>query len=322
MAGYKYGFNKETLEYQEVRKSGFEKLKVLIRRIITSILSGFVLITVFYYFFDSPKENALKKENEILLAKYTILNKKVEDATKVIEDLENRDDNIYRVIFEAEPIPKTIRRAGTGGVEKYENLSFLNNAEIVQNTSEKLDKLLKAVYVQSKSYDDIENMVKNKVEMLASIPAILPIAIKDYKRVSSGFGYRIHPIYKQRIWHNGMDFTGKTGTPVYATGDGKVTFAKFSNGHGRKVVINHGFGYKTVYAHLNGFNVRRGQKVKRGDIIGYLGNTGVSTGPHLHYEVHKDGAAQDPVNYYFNDLTADAYDKIVAAAANTGQSMD
>lgn len=322
MAGHKYGFNTDTLEYQKLEKTRKERLKSFTQHTITSIGVGFILLIVFSYYFNSPQEEALRKENEILLAKYTLLNKKVEEATKVIEDLEYRDDNLYRVIFEAEPIPSTIRRAGTGGVNKYENLSYLENSKIVINTSKKLDQLLKAIYVQSKSYDDVEDMVKNKVDMLASIPAILPIAIKDYKRVSSGFGYRMHPIYKQRIWHNGMDFTGKIGTPIYATGNGKVLKVGKENGHGKKIVIDHGFGYKTIYSHLSGYNVRKGQKVKRGDVIGYLGNTGVSTGPHLHYEVHKNNKANDPVNYYFNDLTAEAYDRIVEAAANTGQTMD
>lgn len=322
MAGYKYGFNPDTLEYQKVEKSRNEKLKDFTQQSIKSIAMAFLMLIIFYYFFDSPKENSLKKENEILLAQYTLLNKKFEEATKVIEDLEYRDDNLYRVIFEAEPIPKTIRRAGTGGVNKYENINYLSNSDIIVATSKKLDKLLKAIYVQSKSYDDIEKMVRNKVNMLASIPAILPIAIKDFKRVSAGFGYRMHPIYKQKIWHNGMDFTGTIGTPIYATGNGKVIKAKKENGYGRKVIIDHGFGYKTIYAHLNAYNVKKGQKVKRGDIIGYLGNSGVSTGPHLHYEVIKNNQAKDPVNFYFNDLTADAYDRIVEAAANTGQSMD
>ena len=322
MAGYKYGFNPDTLEYQKVEKSRNDKLKDFTQQSVKSIATAFLLLIIFYYFFDSPKEDSLKKENEILLAQYTLLNKKFDEAAKVIEDLEYRDDNLYRVIFEAEPIPKTIRRAGTGGVNKYESLNYLDNSESVVNTSKKIDELTKAIYVQSKSYDDIEDMVKNKVNMLASIPAILPISIKDFKRVSSGYGYRMHPIYKQKIWHNGMDFTGPIGTPIYATGNGTVVKAKKENGHGRKVVIDHGFGYKTVYAHLNSYNVRKGQKVKRGDIIGYLGNSGVSTGPHLHYEVHKNNQAKDPVNFYFNDLTAEAYDRIVEAAANTGQSMD
>ncbi len=322
MAGHKYGFDINTLEYKKLKKTRKQKLKTFSLHTVTSIIIGFLLLIIFSYFFNSPQEEALRKENEVLLAKYTLLNKKVEEATKVIEDLEYRDDNLYRVIFEAEPIPSTIRKAGTGGVNKYENLSYLENSAIVVNSSKKVDQLLKSIYVQSKSYDEVENMVKNKVDMLASIPAILPIAIKDYKRVSSGFGYRMHPIYKQKIWHNGMDFTGKIGTPIYATGNGKIISAKKENGHGKRIIIDHGFGYKTFYSHLDEYNVKKGQKVKRGDVIGYLGNTGVSTGPHLHYEVHKNDKANDPVNYYFNDLTAEAYDRIVEAAANTGQTMD
>jgi murein DD-endopeptidase MepM/ murein hydrolase activator NlpD len=322
MGKYDFRFNEDTLNYEKVQKTWAERMKNFVVNTLTSLTMGFILVIMLYYYFDSPKEKSLKRENEQLLAQYTILDKKLNNATKVLGALEQRDDNIYRVIFEAEPIPASIRRAGTGGVDLYERLDNLNNSEIVISTSKKIDKLSKAIYIQSKSYDEIENMILNKQKMLASIPAILPIAIKDFKGINSSYGYRIHPIYKQRIAHMGMDFAGITNTPIYATGDGKAIHVGQERGYGKKIVIDHGYGYKTMYAHLNKFNIRRGQKIKRGEVIGYLGNTGISTGPHLHYEVRKNNRPVNPINYYFNDLTAETYDSIVEAAANTGQSMD
>lgn len=322
MGKFEYKFNKETLNYEKVKNSTRDIIKSFVINSLTSLTMGFGLVILFYYFFDSPKEKALKKENEQLLAQYTIIDKKLNNMVDVVESLEKRDNNIYRAVFEADPIPSSIRRAGTGGVNIYENLENLDNAAIVLSTSKKVNELSKAIYVQSKSYDDIEHMLKNKIDMLASIPAILPIAIKDFSRISSAFGYRIHPIYKQKLPHLGMDFTGKMNTPVYATGNGKIIIVDKDRGYGKRVVIDHGYGYKTIYAHLNRFNVKVGKRVKRGEVIGYLGNTGISTGPHLHYEVQKNNRAVNPINYYFNDLTADAYDNLVEVAANTGQSMD
>jgi len=322
MGKFEYQFNKDTLSYEKVDRTFMEKAKGFILNSLTSLTMGFILVIMLYYFFDSPKEKSLKRENEQLLAQYTILDKKLNNIVNVLKSLEQRDDHIYRAVFEADPIPSSIRHSGTGGVNIYEDLENLENAKIVVATTKKINKLSKAIYVQSKSYDDIEIMVKNKIDMLASIPAILPIAIKDFKRVSSAYGYRIHPIYKQKLPHLGMDFTGKINTPVYSTGNGKVIKVDKKRGYGKRIIVDHGYGYKTVYAHLNGYNVKRGQKVKRGEIIGYLGNSGISTGPHLHYEVQKNNRPVNPINYYFNDLTAEAYDNLVEVAANTGQSMD
>ena len=322
MGKFEYQFNKDTLSYEKVDRTFIEKAKSFTLNSLTSLTMGFILVIMLYYFFDSPKEKSLKRENEQLLAQYTILDKKLNNIVNVLKSLEQRDDHIYRAVFEADPIPSSIRHSGTGGVNIYEDLENLENAKIVVATTKKINKLSKAIYVQSKSYDDIEIMVKNKIDMLASIPAILPIAIKDFKRVSSAYGYRIHPIYKQKLPHLGMDFTGKINTPVYSTGNGKVVKVDKKRGYGKRIIVDHGYGYKTVYAHLNGYNVKIGQKVKRGEIIGYLGNSGISTGPHLHYEVQKNNRPVNPINYYFNDLTAEAYDNLVEVAANTGQSMD
>lgn len=322
MGKYDFRFNEKTLSYERTEKRLGERVKSFVVNTLTSITMGFILVIMLYYYFDSPKEKSLKRENEQLLAQYTILDKKLNNAAVVLKALEQRDDNIFRVVFEADPIPSSIRRAGSGGVNIYEKLENMDNSKLVISTSKKINELSKAIYIQSKSYDEIETMVQNKLKMLASIPAIIPIAIKDFKRISSGFGYRMHPIYKQMIKHRGMDFTGTLNTPVYSTGNGKVVKLNKQRGYGKRIVIDHGYGYQTIYAHLNGYNVKRGQKVKRGDLIGYLGNTGLSTGPHLHYEIKKNGIAIDPINYYYTDLTAESYDSIVEAASNTGQSMD
>jgi murein DD-endopeptidase MepM/ murein hydrolase activator NlpD len=204
-------------------------------------------------------------------------------------------------------------------VNRYEMLEGYDNAEIVVNSTQRLDKLTKEVYVQSKSYDEIIEMAKRREEQLSCLPAIQPISNKDLTRTASGWGYRIHPIYKIRKFHYGMDFTAPTGTEVYATADGTVEIVDQSRrGYGNKIVIDHGFGYKTLYGHLNGFNVRKGQKVKRGDVIGFVGSTGLSTAPHLHYEVHLNGNKVNPISYYFNDLTPEEWDRMIQLSMKAG----
>ena len=323
MAKTGYRFNPETLSYDKIHISFKKKLWRSVIKFIQTLSVALVIFLIVFTFIDSPKEKALKREKEELLAQYRILNDQIHTLDKVLKNLENRDDNIYRVIFESDPIDASIRRAGSGGVDKYEALKDMDNAELIISTSKKLDELSKAIYIQSKSYDEIEMLAKNKIEMLASIPAILPVSLKDEKtRLSSSYGYRIHPIYKTVKLHSGMDFSGAIGTPIYATGDGKVVYAKNEKGYGKSILIDHGFNYQTLYTHLDKYNVKIHQKVKRGDIIGYMGNSGVSTGPHLHYEVKKNGIPVNPINYYFNDLTLDEYEKLVTEANNNGHIMD
>lgn len=318
-----YRFNRETLSYDKIELSIGTRILTLLKKSISTLCVATVIFMLVFTFLDSPKEKVLRREKEEILAQYKILNNELERLNLVLTDLERRDDNIYRVIFETDPIDASIRRAGTGGVNKYEALRSMDNAEIIINTSRKLDQLSKAMYIQSKSYDDIESLAKNKIDMAASIPAILPLALADDKvRISSAYGYRMHPFYKTIKLHTGMDFSGPTGTPIYATGNGKVISAEKAKGYGLCVEIDHGYSYTTLYAHLDKYIVKRGQKVKRGDIIGYLGNTGMSFGPHLHYEVRRNKAPQNPINFYFNDLTPDEYDQLVQIANNTGQSMD
>lgn len=318
-----YRFNPETLSFDKIETTLRKKLFSWGKKFFSSLSLALVIFFIVFAFIDSPKEKALKREKEELLIQYNLLSNEVEKLDGVLKDLENRDDNIYRVIFETEPIDASIRRAGTGGVNKYENLKNLKNADLIINTSRKIDELSKAIYIQSKSYDEVEHLAKNKIDMLAAIPAIVPISLKNPRnRFSSSFGYRMHPIYKTIKLHTGMDFSGPIGTPIYATGNGTVSYVGFEKGYGKHVEINHGFSYKTLYGHMNDYNVRVGQKVKRGDVIGYMGNTGLSFGPHVHYEVRKNNIPIDPINYYFNDLTADEYDKFVDVANNTGQTMD
>jgi len=324
MAKTGYRFNPETLSYDKIHVPLRKKLGQWFMKFFSSLCLALVIFLSVSAIIDSPKEKALKREKEEILAQYHILNNELERLDEVLKNLETRDDNIYRVIFESEPIDANIRRAGSGGVNKYAFLKNLDNADLIINTSKKLDELTKAAYIQSKSYDEIEYLVRNKIDMLASIPAIVPISLdSDKVRVSSGFGSRMHPIYKMIKFHAGMDFAAKTGTPVYATGNGKVISVDIKKGYGKCILVDHGFNYKTLYGHLSGYNVRVGQTVKRGDIIAYVGNTGgLSTGPHLHYEVRKNDIPMDPINYYFNDLTPEEYDNLVEMANNTGQSMD
>ncbi|MGB0166538.1 MAG: M23 family metallopeptidase, partial [Luteibaculum sp.] len=273
--------------------------------------------------FDSPKERALKRENKQLQLQYSLLNKKVDGINDVLKDVIKRDNNIYRVIFEADPIPQSVRNAGIGGVDRYSQLQGYDFSDLVVETRKRVDKISRDLYIQSKSFDEVINLAKRKKEMLASIPAIQPISNKDLTRMASGYGYRIHPIHKIRKMHYGIDFTAPTGTPIYATGDGKVYEVEASKrGYGNHIVIKHDFGYQTLYAHLSAFNVITGQNVKRGDIIGYVGSTGTSTAPHLHYEVLKDNKKIDPINFFFNDLSPEEYDRMIELSSSANQSFD
>jgi murein DD-endopeptidase MepM/ murein hydrolase activator NlpD len=281
------------------------------------------MIILFFQFFDSPKEKRLNREIDVLTSQYENIDGKLKQVELVLDDIQNRDDNIYRVIFEADPIPKSIRKAGYGGVNRYQDLKGYSNSELIINTSERVDQISKQLYIQSKSFDDIIELAKNKSDMLAALPAIQPVSNKNLSRMASGYGNRIHPIYKTKKFHAGMDFSAKSGTPIYATGDGKILKVRRSKrGYGNHVVINHGYGYKTLYAHMKKYIVRKGQTVKRGEVIGYVGNTGTSVAPHLHYEVHKDGRKINPVNFYYNDLNPKEYEKMLEISSQNNQSFD
>jgi len=323
MAKVKYYYDTKTLSYKRIELNAFDKLKRLIYFLTISMFTGLIMVLFFFFFFDSPKEKLLNREISQLVNQYNEINNELNQIELVLDDIQNRDDNIYRVIFEADPIPSSIRKAGFGGVNRYEKLNGFKNSELLINTSKKADQIAKQLYIQSKSLDEIVTLAKNKSDMLAALPAIQPVANKDLSRMASGFGPRIHPIYKTMKFHAGMDFSAKTGTPIYATGDGKISKVQRSRrGYGNHVVINHGYGYKTLYAHMSKYIVKRGQNVKRGDVIGYVGNTGTSVAPHLHYEVHKDGKKMNPVNYYYNDLTPEEYEKMIFLSSQSNQSFD
>ncbi len=326
MAKKKYKFNPNTLSYERVGVSVKEKSGKIFAYLSSSLALALVMTVVFLNYYETPRSKSLKRENQQLISQYELMLRDLSRIENVLSDLQQRDDNIYRVIFEANPIPSSIRKAGFGGANKYSHLENLSNSRLIIETARKIDVLAKETYVQSKSYDEVLKMALNKEKMLASIPAIMPVANDDLKRTASGWGYRIHPIYKVRKMHYGMDFTSPVGTPVYATGDGTVVEVSGSTrsrvGFGLMVKIDHEYGYETVYAHLNAFNVKVGQEVKRGEVIGYVGNSGGSTAPHLHYEVHRNNSPVNPQHYYFMDLTPQEYERMVAISSNIGQSLD
>ena len=323
MAKIKYYYDTKTLSYKPIKLNSGEKIKEYFIIFLSSVLLSFFILLIFYQFFDSPKEKRLKLEIQNLISQYKVIDNNMKQIEIVLDEIQDRDDNIYRVIFEADPIPTSIRKQGFGGVNRYEKLLGLSNSELMINTSKKIDQLTKQLYLQSKSFDEVIDLAKNKSNMLASIPAIQPVANKDLKRMASGYGYRIHPIYKTRKMHYGMDFSAKTGTEIYSTGDGVVSKVKRSKrGYGNYVKINHGFGYETLYAHMSKYIVKKGQKVKRGEVIGYVGNSGISTAPHLHYEVRKDNKKINPVNFYYNDLSPKEYEKMLEISLQSNQSLD
>jgi len=319
----KYKFNPDSLSFDKVRLG----IKALLLRSLAyflgSVIIAFIYWGIFASFFDSPKEKALKREVEQMTIQYDLIHREMANVESVLEDLQKTDDNLYRSIFEAEPIPGTLRDGGIGGVNRYDALEGYNNSNLVIETANRLDKIIKKVYVQSKSFDDLIKLAKDKEAMLKSVPAIIPISNKDLTRTASGYGWRIHPIYKISKFHYGMDFTAPLGTDIYATGNGTVVAVlSAQRGLGKHIIINHGFGYSSIYAHLSNFNVRAGQKVQRGEIIGFVGSTGTSVANHLHYEIKLNGVNVDPVNYYFEDLNSMEYERMVEIASKTGQSFD
>ncbi len=319
----KYKFNPDSLSFDKIRLGAKDMFLRALAFFIGSLLIAVVYWFIFALFIDSPKEKALKREIAQLTLQYEMIDREMGNLEKVIEHLEETDDNLYRTIFEAEPIPATLREGGVGGINRYDQMEGFANSRIVIETASRLDRLRKKVYIQSKSFDDLISLAVEKEDMLRSIPAIMPISTRDLTRVASGFGLRIHPLYKITKFHAGMDFTAPSGTEIYATGDGTVAKVSSSKrGMGNHIIIDHGFGYTSIYAHLDSFNVRAGQKVHRGDVIGFVGNTGMSIAPHLHYEIKLNGTNVDPVNYYFNDLSPHEYELMVEIASKTGQSFD
>jgi murein DD-endopeptidase MepM/ murein hydrolase activator NlpD len=323
MAKVKYYYDPKTLSYRKIERTRAYRLRQSLLYMFSFLLVGFIFFVVADTVIDSPREKRLVRELENMKLQYSILGDRMDQVGEVLADMEDRDDNIYRVIFEAEPIPNSVRGAGFGGVNRYRKLEGFENSELIKQSASRLDQLTKQVYVQSKSFDEIVEMASDKAEFLASIPAIQPVANEDLRRMASGYGWRTDPFTKTLKMHHGMDFSAETGTAIYATGDGEVFRADTkSSGFGKHIRIDHGYGYITIYAHLNDYNVTVGQKVKRGDLIGYVGNTGRSQGPHLHYEVHLNGKKLNPVNFYYGELSAEEFSTIIEMASQPNQSFD
>ncbi|HNW69982.1 MAG TPA: M23 family metallopeptidase [Bacteroidales bacterium] len=317
----KYHFNTKTLSFEEFKVSVKQKFFRFFSILTSGMVISAVFMLVLYSFIDSPKERVLKRENEKLKLQYSLLDNRMDQISAVLANMQNRDDNIYRTIFEAEPIPDNVRKAGYGGEDRYKDLKGYDNSDLMKNTAMRLDMISRQLYVQSKSFDEIILMAKNKEKMLSCIPAIQPVS-KTRCSIVSGFGYRIHPIYKTARMHTGIDFAAKTGTPIYATGDGTVVDPKGNqSGYGIVCVINHGFGFQSLYGHMSKMIVKPGDKVKRGQVIGFVGSTGLSVAPHCHYEIIKNGNKINPVNYFYNDLTPQEYEKVIEQASKLNQSL-
>jgi len=322
MAKKKFHFNTETLSYEQIEHNIAHWLKQLAIHAVSGLSLGIIFFFIFVTTIQSPQEKELIQEKAHMEAQYKVLEKQFHEAQYVLTDLQERDDNLYRVVFQADPIPLSVRGGSSANTEYYEQLLDMTNSEIVVSTSKKLNELKKELYIQSKSYDELILLAKNKETMLENLPAIQPVLNKNLKYMASGYGWRIDPIYHTRRFHAGMDFTAPVGTNVFATGNGVVVSAGWEQGYGNCVQINHGYGYITLYGHMSAIKIRNGQKVKRGDIIGLVGSTGKSTGPHLHYEVHFKGQIMNPQNYYFLDLSPKEYDKMVQMSNNAGQIFD
>lgn len=323
MSKIRYRYNTKTLSYEKAETPFRVRLFRVISFLGMASVIGVISVIIAFRYFDSPKEKQMRRELDKMRFQYELLSSRLDNLNLVLADLQQRDDNIYRVIFEAEPIPSEIRMAGFGGANRYKELEGYDNSDVMIMLTQKIDRVSKQIYIQSKSFDEVIKLAKNKEKLLSSIPSIMPISANDLKGTPSGYGYRTHPIYKIVKMHTGMDFNAAIGTPIYATGDGVVDRADAeAAGYGSHVVINHGFGYQTLYGHMSKMLVKPGQVVKRGEIIGLVGNSGISSGPHVHYEVIRNGEKVNPVNYYFLDLTPEEYLKIIEQSEQSNQSFD
>lgn len=325
MSKVKYYYDSETLSYRKIERKKGRQIGIVFLYILGMVLGGFVLLLVYLNIpsIETPREKIAKRELANMQLQFELLNKKMMHMENVLASIEERDNNIYRLYFEADPIPEEQRKAGFGGVNRYKDLEGFDNSNLIVSTAKRLDILMKQMVVQSKSLDEITALATEKEKLLASIPAIQPVSNEDLSRMASGYGWRTDPFTKARKFHYGMDFTSPRGTPIYATGDGQVVRAdNRATGYGNHIVIDHGFGYETLYAHLHKYNVRKWQKVKRGDIIGFVGSTGRSQAPHLHYEVLKDGRHTNPIHFYYGNMTAEEFDLLLQKSQEENQSLD
>ncbi len=325
MKKVKYYYDSENLAYRKIKTKKRTKVGYFALFIVAAALFGILSFVLLLNtpFFETPKDRLQAREIENLKLTYALLNRKMDQIDQVLESVAERDNNLYRVYFNTSAIPDAQRKAGFGGVNRYKELEGFNNSELVINTSKRVDIISKELAIQSKSLDEILKLAKEKSALLEAIPAIQPVRNENLKSMASGFGYRSDPFTKVRKFHAGMDFSAKVGAPIFATGDGVVVRAdNTASGYGNHIVLKHGFGYETLYAHLSKYNIKKGQKVKRGDIIGFVGSTGRSEGPHLHYEVHKNGEVVNPLNFYYGNISAAEYKVIATLANQENQSLD
>ena len=324
MARIKYYYDTETCKYERVKTTTGDIVFNVLGIFSLTLVMAVGLMFVYSSYFESPKELLLTNELKEMEFYYKNLSEKVEQMDQIVQEMTYRDDNIYRSVLGSEPLDKAVRQGGVGGSDRYadiRNKKFVNK-EVVLNLTKTVDQVRRKLYIESKSQDEVVELARNKEKLVGAIPAIRPLRDNEIGHLASGYGMRIHPVYKVRRMHPGIDFSSPVGTPIYATADGVVEKVEFSfSGYGKMVDIDHGFGYKTRYAHMHGFNVYRGQKIKRGELIGYVGNTGLSTGPHLHYEVLINGKQVNPVYYFFNDLNPEDYEKILKLAAVENMSL-
>ena len=311
MAKIKYRFNPDSLSFDKVVTTKREKYIRWGIIFAASIIISVIYYSIYSYVYDTPKERVLTNKLTNIKFNYQMLSQDLDHIDQILSDIQKRDDNIYRTVLESDPIPSSYRLAGFGGVNRYIPLEGYTHSDMMIEITKRTDKILKQLSIQSISYDELIVKVKNKEQMAVCRPAIQPISNKELKHAASGYGMRLHPIWKVYKFHEGLDFAAPTGSDIYATGDGKVIKAEYSGGYGKMVLIDHGFGYKTLYAHMNSIGVIVGSEIKRGQVIGTVGNTGDSTGPHLHYEVHKNGRHVNPIDYFYNDLSPDEYVSLV-----------
>jgi murein DD-endopeptidase MepM/ murein hydrolase activator NlpD len=323
MARIKYYYDTETCKYERIKVTRWDIFLNAMGIFVLALFLATIIYFVSMTYFPSPQVSRLQKENQELLLHFEDVENDLNTMDQMLSALQDRDDNTYRVIFEAEPIPSSVRQAGVGGVDRYKLLreEKLEREDLIISTYQRIDQLKKQMYIQTKSYDDIYKMAQNKSVLMASMPAIQPIPNKDLKRLASGYGMRMHPLLKIRRMHAGCDFSAPTGTPIYATGDGVVTDARWIGQAGNTVIIDHGFGYKTKYFHMVRIAAKKGKQVKRGDVIGYVGSTGLSAAPHCHYEVWKNGRHVNPVNFFYKDVSEEEFDKLLELASKENQSL-
>lgn len=323
MKKIKYYYNTNTLRYEKLETPLRVKLLRVLGFLSASIVTAIIIVSIAYRLFPSTKEKLLMQQNEALLENYLALDEQTKKLQQQLAQLEKRDNEVYRAIFEANPIPDSAREKEIQQQKEIQLVQGMAQYDLENSILKTLNSLTRRMIAQEKSYTQIDQYIKNKEELLACTPAIQPLSNKDLKRIASGFGHRIDPVYKTVKFHAGLDFTAPQGTPIYASANGVVKIAAhLGTGYGNHVVINHGYGYETLYGHMFRVKAKPGQRVKRGEIIGYVGSTGKSTGPHCHYEVHKNGRPLDPVYFFYNDLTPEQFDRIVKMASVSNQSFD